>query len=143
LELGQVGTFAVLFPPENSSTEALHVVVEVRLRKAAAFIIFRKADAQRCMYAIDNKTSKPLMVWQEGGTAQANGMVVLPGHRLPYSWDRPHDPRVLNLCTEGGREVQAVKMEKFSKFKCKGRCGFLRCALHPSIISGYYTRMHA
>jgi hypothetical protein len=117
----QVGTFAVLFPKENATSEALHVVVQVKLRKAAAFIIFRKADTQRSMYAVDNKTSKPIMVWQEGGTIQANGVMILPGLRLPYSWDRPYDARALNLCTEGGREVQLVKMEKFSKFKCKGK----------------------
>lgn len=110
----------MLFPAESAQSEKLHVSVTVKLRKAAAFIIFRSADLEHPMYAVDNKSSKPVMVWQEGGNPKVNGSMVFPGKRVPYSWDRPHDSRVLMLCVEGGRDVQNVKMEKFSKFKCKG-----------------------
>lgn len=65
----QVGTFALCLPPDAPSGEALHVCVEVRLCKAAAFVIFRMADPGRPMYCIANSSGKRIVVWQEGGSA--------------------------------------------------------------------------
>jgi len=70
---------------------------------------------------------KRIVVWQEGGSAVHNGLVVAPGSSHHYSWDRPNDSHVLMLGAEGGatNDLQKVRFDEFGKFKCPGNSKLL------------------
>lgn len=66
-------------------------------------------------------------MWQEGGSAVHNGLVVGPGSSHHFSWDRPNDAHVLMLGVEGGagHDLQKVRFDEFGKFKCPGSARLL------------------
>jgi vacuolar protein sorting-associated protein 13A/C len=116
----QVGSFSMRFPPDAEGCH-LNVLVEVRLRRAATFIIFRVEKEDKSLYAIINRSGMEIEAWQQagktGGAAPPARLKIGDGARVPLAWDRPMQERTLVLKASGVREEMLVKMDQFGHFK--------------------------
>jgi len=111
----QVGTFSARLPNLQGGIEGSRdVIMEVKVRKAASFIVFRlETSAESALYALENRSSKPIKVWQEGSNHLDLGLKAAPATRAPVTWDRPHAPHILVLAQEGSQELVKVAMDEF------------------------------
>jgi len=125
LQPEQVGTFSVRLPPESGGmedkpTESLNVQVSVKLRKSAAFIVFRREAEDEPQYAVDNKSSKIIKLWQVGSQPRDCGHRVHPGNRICFCWDRPHDKHVVELAQQDCKDTIEIKMDQFGEIRLPG-----------------------
>eukprot|EP00960_Hanusia_phi_P051532 760853-Hanusia_phi.AAC.10 len=118
----EVGSFSLRLPPDQDGDSPLNVSIEIRLRKAAAFIVLRKEKEDYPQYAVDNQTSRAIEYWQaiESASAKLTVHQLVPGQRAPLCWDRPHEAHVISMKLEGVKENVKVKMNKFATFQLAG-----------------------
>ena len=134
IEPEQPGAFSIRFPPDPQGGTPISVLIEIRQRRAATFIIFRQ-EKDKCLYAIDNRSSKEVEAWQlkPSPEGQETRHKIPMGSRYPLAWDRPMRERTLVVQVAGWRETVQVKMDQFQEVKLPG-------GLHGEVFADGHAR---